>query len=654
MSQPVAISTSDLDILDPGHYGGKAYWLSWLQKQGYTIPYTIFLPVMSTLQELFHESQKLACLRNLLEPMRVDNKYGIAVRSSATIEDSNHESLAGHFSTFIGFMTFNEVIHRIEKVVASLENVGMEQRGKMGVVLQERVNARFAGIALSSDPFISAKYHCLISVIPGMGSPLMSGEKSGEDITLYVYEDDFTIPHYKTEIPQAYLLEVGRIAKKIEATLGHPVDIEWCVDEQTGHVYIVQCRYATGSIYAEPRTIQVSLQNEKLLPLDLSHHEKVLLRLIGERSCIPVSKAFLVTVNCKGDEVDLPDLSAIQPSPECNGYSVVLLRPDKLAGKVARSFVSQNEQDMDFVKTCVRYSVRSYPEHSTLQSSIESIAKLCAPNYWTACLIVQEIFDPKYAGIIKRVSDGYTIELAYGHFIPKGVVPTSRYILDENGNFLDKNEVYQLKRFRILNGYIVEESIELTDCHVSLDRESLVTIVNTFLPLLSSSHTAVEFGVLARDQGQTLHPYLIDFIEDKSTFELSSRNIVEGILSVGVITGKAVLFHQNESVEDTFNMHFHDQLEDQELQTENYIFCCQLPSMSLLKIIQKFPHNRLGFVFREGSVLCHLAIILREQGIPAIIVEKLPEVQAGEQWTINASMPGLKGRERLQRYDEQD
>src|SRR5712692_2425037 len=98
------------------------------------------------------------------------------------------------------------------------------------------------------------------------------------------------------------------------------------------------------------------------------------------------------------------------------------------------------------------------------------------------------------------MSDGYIIELAFGHFIPKGVVSISRYILDAGGNLLDSHEVYQLKRFRILNGYVVEEDIDLQYMRVSVSKENLIRIVEVFHSFLDTEQTSVEFGVLESDQ----------------------------------------------------------------------------------------------------------------------------------------------------------
>jgi phosphoenolpyruvate-protein kinase (PTS system EI component) len=43
-----------------------------------------------------------------------------------------------------------------------------------------------------------------------------------------------------------------------------------------------------------------------------------------------------------------------------------------------------------------------------------------------------------------------------------------------------------------------------------------------------------------------------------------------------------------------------------------------------------------GFVFEQGSALCHLAILLREEGVPAVAATGLDEAPDGAQAAISA------------------
>lgn len=635
-------------------YGGKAQWMSWLYQHGYNVPYAIFLPGVEATNTnvVSKDESELSYIRELLKPVAKGDKYDIAIRSSATCEDDYARSLAGHFKTFIGVMTFEEVLVNIKQVIESSRNVNTQIPFQMGVILQKRIEASFSGVAFSSNPLNGSKFQCIISVIRGMGSALVSGKTEGEDIVLTKEGEYPKIPPYTTNISKDNIKEMWFIAKEIENNLNYPVDIEWCIEKNTGKLYILQCRPATGILYHGYPVIFISLENEKEWPNYVSKNEKITLRLTGEKVGVRVSKAFIVVVNCIKKPPEIPDLSRIHPSRYCRGYSVVLVYPENISGKVESTFFGKNMQFVkSFFEGCQRYAIRSYPKYNTLKDCISGIAEMCFEQYWQSIIIVQEIFDPKYAGIIKKMSDGFIIELAQGHFIPKGIVPTSQYIISFSGELLYSNEVYQDKRFRILEGVILEEKIPSHDSLVSVPIEILVRVVQDFKPFLINEQTAVEFGLLENVEDNMLCPYLIDFVQDKSIIGLDVQSISDGIVSKGIVTGKLVILEQNDITGDTFDFQFHNKVHYKIHGDETHIFLCKRPDISLLKVIQNYNPQKLGFIFKEGSILSHLAIILREQGIPAIVIEDTKGMLSGKILTIDAITSGLKGKERLKHYD---
>ena len=56
--------------------------------------------------------------------------------------------------------------------------------------------------------------------------------------------------------------------------------------------------------------------------------------------------------------------------------------------------------------------------------TVQSIQAKSFEVSWLCITIIQEIFDPIFTGIAKKIEDGFLIEIAKGHFLPKGVVPT--------------------------------------------------------------------------------------------------------------------------------------------------------------------------------------------------------------------------------------
>jgi phosphohistidine swiveling domain-containing protein len=636
-------------LVEPSGYGGKAHWLSWLHKEGYNVPYAVFLPAMNTetLNNFVNDQLRISHLRDLLRTMVVNKRYDVAVRSSATLEDCHLRSFAGHFRTFLGAMTFEELVENVKQVVDSLKYAQTRAVCLMGVVIQKRIKPRFSGVAFSSNPVTCNKNQCIVTCISGKGELLVSGRKGGEDITLTEKEDRIEVPPHRTHIDETYLKEIWRIAKAIENKLEYPVDIEWCVEERSKALYLLQCRPVTGMLPSREKLFQVCMKNKDKIPSYVLENEKVALRLTAEQCGIKVSNAWLIILACSKDSPRIPDLSKIRPSDECRGYSVVLIYPKTLSGKVKRFFVDKSVYPTSFPRHCQRYSIRSYPKYGTLHDCVSNVAQICCKENWVSVQIVQEIFDPKYSGVVKKISDGYLIELAQGHFVPKGVVPTSQYVLTSKGNLVYSREVYQEKSFRIIEGHVLEEVIDPQYSFVSVPTETLSRIIKDFLPFLKSEHQSVEFGIL--ESLNKLGPYLIDFVLDRRGAGLDRCSVSDGVVSKGVITGRTVSLMLEEEG-NKLDFHFYDKVELQGDESEPLIFLCKRPDISLLKVVQAHNPKKMGFIFEEGSMLCHLAIILREKGIPAIIAKGFYGLKTGEIITVDSATPRLAKEERISHH----
>ncbi|MCL2695490.1 MAG: hypothetical protein FWE69_04085 [Clostridiales bacterium] len=96
--------------------------------------------------------------------------YDLAVRSSCTLEDDYTNSMAGHFESFLGLMSVNDILMNIKKVIAGLQKT-TDKDGKMGIVIQNRINADFSGVLFTSDPFSYSS----TTIIQEVFDPLYTG-----------------------------------------------------------------------------------------------------------------------------------------------------------------------------------------------------------------------------------------------------------------------------------------------------------------------------------------------------------------------------------------------------------------------------------------------------------------------------------------------
>jgi len=427
----------------------------------------------------------------------------------------------------------------------------------MAVVIQKRVHPAYSGAAFSSNPVTGARMESVISIIQGSGEALLSGTTAGEDLVL-VRSDDVAdhvdIPEHASSITDEAIRNVYSVAQTLEKQLGHPVDIEWCIDAD-GKLYILQLRPVTALVPRHRGVIPIRLANREYILAYVAHHDKVAIRLVAEKANVSISPAYLV-VQTAGPADTTPDLSVIQPTDICRGFSVVLIYPRNIGGKVIRHFAQRGKSSQkQAYRTCQRYTIRAYEERDNIEDVVRSIYRQCSEYSWVCITILQEIYQPWLTGVARRIADGYVVEVARGHFVPKGIVPMSRYITSLEGQVAFKEEVVQLEQYEIIDGEVEKKHVgtlvSLTDVEVS-------TVVDGLRPILDAERKTVEFGLLRDDERNTLTPYLIDLVDDNRGGLLDSELISKGVLSKGVITGRIIdltgVDMSNESVDKHISM----------------------------------------------------------------------------------------------------
>ena len=586
-------------------YGGKAYGLSLLNKHGLNIPITYCIAPREEIE-----------LDGIAE-LEKNGFYHVAVRSSSIIEDAADESKAGCFITKIGNYTRDQLKIVIKQVRSHGE--------QMGIVVQQAIDAEYSGVVFSSDPLTYSKKRGVLSFVQGMGAQLVGGQ-AGEDVE--VDFDGYNGPFYT----------VVRDVKKLENKLGYPIDVEWCMKD--GQIWYLQCRPITSITKIKSGYYKV---DERIicLPVQLTLHDKIKLRMDAQRDDIFISDAYIHVKNTAWNQ---KATNEIKISPYCRGYSVVITYPDRISEKVIRSFVGSNEKLSQGIGKCYRYGIRSYPKYQGLDECINSFHEM-ANDYWVSSVIVQEVFDAIYTGIIQKIENGYLIEITKGHFLTKGNVITSQYYVSD-GQVVSKNEIHQHEWYRIVQGHIIQcECFDDDNTYVSINSDEIKDIVDSFSKIIESEGRVVEFGLL-RDCTDLI-PYLIDFVDTDEGTHISPSDIEEGIISRGKRKGRILKIEDSKNALDK---HFHDKINSAEQKAEDLIFFCKTPNITLLELLNEYDNSRISFVFEEGSLLCHFAVVLREKGIPAVKIGNVSDIKEG--WYIlDAETNGLSREGRLIFYE---
>ena len=203
----------------------------------------------------------------------------VAVRSSATAEDTAQFSFAGMFQSFLNVRGTDELIRRVKECWASVFGArvlfyrvkqGVSGEELIAVIVQKMINAEKSGVLFTVDPATNDPKTLVIEAAWGLGEVVVGGqvtpdryevdkeslamvrkeigrkgfmlvrdEATGESVRVDLPEEKATA-QVLTEQEVRALAELG---KRDEAHYGAPQDAEWAVEK--GSIYMVQTRAVT-------------------------------------------------------------------------------------------------------------------------------------------------------------------------------------------------------------------------------------------------------------------------------------------------------------------------------------------------------------------------------------------------------------------------
>lgn len=201
----------------------------------------------------------------------------VAVRSSATTEDSIDASWAGELDSYLN-VTEKDVIPRMQQCWASLFNpraiVYRNERGllysrvSLAVAIQPMIQSEVSGVTFTVHPVSEDRNHMVIEAVWGLGELLVGGlvtpdcysfDKSTNKVTEIVtsFQDRMlrnstgatgmvTVPTGRQntqKLTEADIIKLAALCLRIEQFWGHPCDIEWGYSNAS--FYILQSRPIT-------------------------------------------------------------------------------------------------------------------------------------------------------------------------------------------------------------------------------------------------------------------------------------------------------------------------------------------------------------------------------------------------------------------------
>jgi len=598
------------DVISTGDYGCKAFWINWLFSNGYNVPKSIFIPVVKNINEFNKDIPDLSDFERL------------AIRSSSSVEDNFLKSNAGIFLSFLNIKPQDA----LSNIMVIIEDALKKSNEPIGVILQEMIDPLYSGVIFSSNPTNASKNEIILSIISGVGDKLLSGYVCGQDILIKIKNEEYIFDNYEFN---DIIIDLCRISKKIEKELNFPVDIEWAMDKNSSKLYILQCRPITNIFLKNETICKICKKEIDRIDKRFINSDKIDLRILSESKNVLMSDAYLISINCNHNMV-LDYFKSIPRSKICFGYSVVILFPRHISDKVIRSFVGDGNNFERYV-SCHRFKIRAYPDFDNIQNCINEMYSIAKEESWICSIIVQEIIRPVYTGIVKKNNEDYILEVARGHYISKGIVPLTRYIVKSDMS-IDKNEVNQEEYIEIVEGCTIQFNNKLNSL-IQLEDDEIFELIECFRDLLLDERTIVEYGITKINSKSV--PYLIDCMKSNIDKQIDTKKIENGIISEGKIIGKMKILSRIDT-KDAINYHFYDKMGLEISLCENTIYYSDLPSIEFNYLL-KSDNGSIGFVFGGGSVLCHLSTLLREKNIPAIIGIDSKDIVDGQVYELNTS-----------------
>lgn len=202
----------------------------------------------------------------------------VAVRSSATAEDSSTAAWAGQLESYLNTTRANLLVN-VKKCWASLftpraifyrfEKKLHTQSISVAVVVQKMVASEVSGIGFSVHPVTQDRNQMIIEAGLGLGEAIVSGQITPDSYVVTKTPFQIEAKQIATQtrglfrankggnkwqkitmsvggkqvLSDQQILELGRLIIKIEKHYGFPVDIEWALEK--GKIYIVQSRPIT-------------------------------------------------------------------------------------------------------------------------------------------------------------------------------------------------------------------------------------------------------------------------------------------------------------------------------------------------------------------------------------------------------------------------
>ncbi|WP_066501483.1 PEP/pyruvate-binding domain-containing protein [Abyssisolibacter fermentans] len=559
-------------------------------------------------------------------------KFPIAIRSSASIEDGTKQSGAGLYKSVLN-VSKDVIVDKVREVLASLydEKCILLAQGKefypeiyyMGIVFQEMINPEWSGVLFTADPITGDPSQIQLEMAKGLGDKIVSGLVETE----FSYISKLENTNIGDLEKNTMINKLRNVAVNLENILGKQLDIEWAYSD--ANVYILQCRPIT-TIQPKPTIDKVKIFSIS----ELGPKTYPFLGFLQRRYSKWLKKAKLFHA-CEKNKI------------KTHKWKLCVFNKELFTTLNFGSLLEDYESE--FVFYTINGNTVYCDKICEVRDKIKKFIDTYNDNLY--CVSFREILPNERSAISCIKGDGSVqIECISGRIysLKSGTVAPTRYILDENGNitdvYIEEQDVYYYEEDilnMVLSGY--KQKIDLSN-------EIITKICMATQKLYNElGSVAVEWWIWGDEPYVGDTSLLKSELQNKNNFIISEGKAKGNLFKLPAyensLIEKLSIFNTISVANSDFDLDKIDvflNLKEQLIKWSkdgDILLYCERPYLFLAPF-KKFVS---GFVFKKASNLCHLSLILREVGIPAISLEgqEVKETN-GEYFELDAYKGDLK------------
>lgn len=265
--RPLARWLDTLDHVDAPSVGPKAMNLGRMAQAGIPVPtgFCLTIPAAdspSVLPEPVVEAVTAAftdlAFRGAAEGWGAGGSAPLAVRSSATGEDSATLSYAGLYTTVLGATSLPDVLEAVSKCWASRWDPGVvayeRHRGvqpgltRLAVIVQRMIEPTAAGVLCTADPVTGSPGVGRIEAVPGLGDRVAAGT-AVPDVVRYRTGDGTVLENLAGDqaggcrrrcVADADVDRLAALGRRVQDLFGSPQQVEFALEGEK--VWALQAR----------------------------------------------------------------------------------------------------------------------------------------------------------------------------------------------------------------------------------------------------------------------------------------------------------------------------------------------------------------------------------------------------------------------------